>query len=359
VIADEIEECIVFGLPDERYFAAPGLSMSGMKALAVSPLFYQHQCIDRVQEEPSSQARFGSLVHCRLLEPNRFAETYAVPPSVEAYPGALVLQEEMKAWCAARSLPVSGTKPVLAERIQKHAAETGESVIVWDAVMAAWNKENAGKRLISHDEAERIRSIATVVREDETASKLLSSGYPEVSIFVRDPETGVLFKSRQDFWKTAATIDLKTFGRRRGESPKQAVNKALWYEGYFRQGVFYSRVRDLARRKLADGEIRVHGDVPADWLVKFVEARDHDFAFLFVEADAPHHLDFVTIKPSNMWGEARLYWGQAERWIDERIAEYADCLKRFGDEPWRDSLKGRTLDDMDMPQLAYQTEATS
>jgi hypothetical protein len=362
VIADDrLEEGIYLGLPEETYHGAHGLSNSAMKALAVSPLFYQHQCIDRVQEEPSSQARFGSLVHCRLLEPKRFAETYAVPPSVEAYPGALVTMEHLKAWCAERSVSTScKVKAELVERVQSHATLTGESVVVWDAVQAAWQKENANKRLLSHDEAERIRSIATVVREDETASKLLSSGYPEVSIFVRDPESGVLLKSRQDFWKTAATIDLKTFGRRRGESPKQAVNKALWYEGYFRQGVFYSRVRDLARQRLAEGTIRVHGDVPADWLAKFVEARDHDFAFLFVEADAPHHLDFVKLRRTTMFGEdVRLYWGEAERWIDARIAEYADCLRRFGDEPWRDSLEGRTLDDMDMPQLAFQTEAAS
>ncbi len=281
-----------------------------------------------------------------------------MPPSVEAYPGALVLQEQMKAWCAARGLPVSGTKPVLAERIQSHAAETGESVIVWDAVLAAWGKENAGKRLISHDEAERIRSVAKVVAECNVASKLLSNGYPEVSIFVRDPITGVLYKSRQDWWKTAATIDVKTLTRRRGETMKQAVNKALWYEGYFRQGVFYSRVRDLARRRLAEGTIRVHGDVPTDWLIKFTEADDHDFAFLFVESDAPHHLDFVRLQKSSMFGEARLYWSEAERWIDEQIATYAKCVDEFGDEPWRQSLKGRTLDDMDMPQLAFQSQET-
>lgn len=101
----------------------------------------------------------------------------------------------------------------------------------------------------------------------------------------------------------------------------------------------------------------VYGNAPnADWLAEFAES-DHAFAFLFIQADEPFHMDLVSLKRGgNVVGDY-LYWTAAEQWMSDRVAEYAECVERFGNKPWRDPVQLRSLIDDDMPQLSFAQES--
>ena len=81
----------------EEYRAAPGLSHSMLRQLAVSPLRLWARCIDpnREKEVPTPEMEFGSALHCKVLEAAEFDKRYACAISAEDYPGCLVTMEDL------------------------------------------------------------------------------------------------------------------------------------------------------------------------------------------------------------------------------------------------------------------------
>lgn len=352
------DEGLLFGdtMPFPEYLTAEGLSFHGMKDLAVSPLHYWHKHRSgQFREEDRDALRWGRIMHTFLLEPDAFGDRYAVAPRKGDYADLIDTMEDLRGWLKPIGEKVGGTKVQLIDR----AREAGCELPIWDCIVADWEAANDSREKIKPHELQRLNDLRTVIESDEKASAALSGGYSEVSMFVRDPETNVLLKCRIDKLKTRAIIDLKTFDLRDGQTPKEAINRAFWYLGYFRQGILYHRICGLVREKLKAGEIRVHGDVPTNWLADFETADDCSVGFLFVQGEEPFHMDLVELKRSSMFDGARLYWSQAERWIDDQIKEFAKCEATYGDRPWRDPVAGRALQDLDMPQQAYDRKVSA
>lgn len=350
---EEFEPGIYFDLPEAQYHAAAGLSCSGMKQLAVSPLNYWHHNLnpEREPRKETAALRFGKAAHCLGLEPERFASRYALKLRPEDCPGALVTVDDMRAFLEANGLPKSGKKKQdLIDRI----VNSGLPAVIWDDEVARHASLNAGKTLLGEEESTLIRRAGSVIASDPCASALLTGGVAEVSFFVRDPETGVMLKARMDYVRENATIDLKTFSNSRGKPTDRAVFEAIYYEGYFLQAVIYNRVRELARQQLAAGEIRTYGNVSEAWLKGFVEYESHGFGFVFIESCEPFDLRIVELAEAEAPGaEKNVYWHAGEKRIEELIDLYARCLKRFGDRPWREPQRPRILHDTDVPQMMF------
>lgn len=69
---------IVKDMPDEEYFANSSISSTDIKRFISDPFnFYQHKFGKFEDEVPPSMV-FGTHVHCRLLEPQRYQEEYVV-----------------------------------------------------------------------------------------------------------------------------------------------------------------------------------------------------------------------------------------------------------------------------------------
>lgn len=349
----QIEPGVYFGLPESVYHAAPGLSNSGMKQLAVSPLNYWHCNLNPDYERPqeTDAQRFGTAVHCRLLEPERFPRCYAEKLSRDDYPNALDTIDEMKAFLLAHNLPTScKRKQELIDRIREHELD----VEIWDDVQTWHAEATAGKVLLGRKEWQRVDRVAEIVAADPFASAAVTGGVPEVSFFVRDPETGVLLKARMDYVRPTATIDVKTFSNSRGKPTDKAVFEAIYYEGYYRQCVFYHRVRELARQQLVAGEIGLHGEAPPEWLQAFLAADQHNFAFLFIESTEPFDLRVVVLRRAEAPGaDTNIFWASAEMQIAEMTAIYAECVEKYGDGPWREPHRPHVLADTDLPQLLF------
>ena len=114
--------------------------------------------------------RVGTLGHMCLFEPNRFRAETAVAPIVDR--------------------------------------RTREGKSIWEQFQA----ENAGKELITADEAEQLQAMRTAVRAHPAAAKLLDNGNPEVSMFAKDDDTDTRLGRIVAIVALAAAVAIRDIG---------------------------------------------------------------------------------------------------------------------------------------------------
>ncbi len=146
---------IYFDLPIEDYHNDPALSKSGIVDLMESEIDYwsRSPLNPNRHEDKNTTLDFGKMVHMRLLEPEKFDEHYFVMGNAS--------------W-----------------------GDTRKSV----------------SRTDYNDSTRAINNVHSV----EYSRSLVTGGYPEVSIFWRDDESGLMFKMRPDYLKTFVASDYKT-----------------------------------------------------------------------------------------------------------------------------------------------------
>lgn len=93
-------------------------------------------------------------------------------------------------------------------------AANGKKVALWSDIYAQWADNNKGKTILQPEEWEKLQHMRRALENHDAARKLLFSkrgGQAEVSIYWRDPETGILLRCRVD-WTRAdlLPVDLKT-----------------------------------------------------------------------------------------------------------------------------------------------------
>ena len=170
----------------------------------------------------------------------------------------------------------------------------------WRTKAAQEARANAYDRgfvpLLSGD-VETVRSMAEVFRNDPDVGPLLADGVAEVSMFGRDPETGVWVRGRID-WINAearAFVDVKTTT----DASEAGFNKAVERFGYAMQAAWYVDLADqlpelpevdrfifAAQEKEAPYFVHVF-DLNADWLAigRHLNRRALDLFAQCVETD--------------------------------------------------------------------------
>jgi PDDEXK-like domain of unknown function (DUF3799) len=326
----------ILDITNEEHHRIRALSNSGMRDLAVSPLRYWYRWINpapQEEREETAAQSMGSALHCAVLESEEaFEARYARALSPSDWPMCLDTIQDIRGWITDKGEKPKGTRK---DEVIAHALDLmlriGEEVPILQVEEARFRMANEGKTILNPDEWERLAGMAQALAEEPALKPILESGKPEVSIVARDPETGVLLKARLDWMAPGTTLDLKSFTVKRGGSIDQAIHDAIYYESYYRQAYFY----DLVRR-LATGE----------------DQGRTDFVFAFVESDQPHETRLTRLE-AKRGGSLNLFWERARIEVRTMIREYAECLAKFGDDPWREKQEIRTLADEDIRQLAY------
>jgi exodeoxyribonuclease VIII len=103
-------------------------SPSALMALRKDPEIYKMRYIDKVDDTTEAMA-FGTLVHKRVLEPELFANEYAILPEKNAAND--YDSERLKAMCKEFGEKVTGTKRELAERIRNHLPD----FVIWEELL--------------------------------------------------------------------------------------------------------------------------------------------------------------------------------------------------------------------------------
>jgi exodeoxyribonuclease VIII len=196
---------IYYDLSNQDYHAGPGISKSGLDAIAKSPAHYYSRYLDPARPaapEPTPSMKTGTLAHCVILESEQFENRYLVRPE-----GIDLRTKEGRAWAATID---PGLDVITAEQYARAIAQ-----------------------------AESIKRLPDV-------AEAFANGRSEVSAFWTDKETGVLCKCRPDFVHDASAdgvilFDLKTtqdaspaeFGR--SVAKWRYHVQAAWYSDGYRQ----------------------------------------------------------------------------------------------------------------------------
>jgi hypothetical protein len=127
-------------VPWDDYLALPGASISRLKELKRSPLHYKFRLTN---PKETTSLSLGKAAHCAVLEPERFSHDYAV-------------------W----------------DRRTESGNMAPRNGKWWDAFKDA----NAGKSIITEDEAATAMAIQAAVRSNPDAMRYLTAGDPEVTM---------------------------------------------------------------------------------------------------------------------------------------------------------------------------------
>jgi len=148
----------------EEYKAAEGVNKSQLDQINISPKHLQHYL--KNPPEPTKAMEFGGIIHSAILEPDWFYENLVISPDLNKN------TKKYKAW----------------------ALEHEDCELVLDK-----------------KEAEMITGMLNAFASHPKASALLN-GKVEQSIFVKDPDTGLLCKGRADILHNEgeAIIDYKS-----------------------------------------------------------------------------------------------------------------------------------------------------
>ncbi|MCL4683076.1 MAG: PD-(D/E)XK nuclease-like domain-containing protein [Rhodocyclaceae bacterium] len=233
------------GISHEDYHADRScVSVSSLKEMLRSPAHYRAYLDIGRKETPSLM--FGTAAHVRLLEPQDFAQRYVVAP-----PG----DRRTKAY-------------------------------------KDFEAANAGKAILTADEAAAIERIAANVDAHQGAAALLRRGLKEVTLIWQDAETGIWIKARPDCLAisldTGVCLDLKTT---EDASPNAFVRACASYS------------YDLQAAVYLDGLREVFG-------------RDFDFCFLPAEKSEPHGVALYGA-PEDMLESGRRKFRRALRQLAE------------------------------------------
>ena len=179
-----------------EYAAAPGCNFSTLKHMAISPKHYRHAL--ETSREDNVAMILGRAAHTAVFEPKRFQLEFAV-------------------WSDSRRT----------NAYKEFAAEC----------------EAQGRAVLKTEEYETVQAIRDSVRGTSPVAKLLEKGRPEVSLFWRNPQTGIECKGRLD-WIAGRTaiLDLKTTI----SIDESWFSKQAWKMNYFHQAAMYREGYDVS-----------------------------------------------------------------------------------------------------------------
>lgn len=209
-------------------------SASGLKQILRSPAHFKFWVEDPEADKESTALTFGKAFHAATLEPDVFAETYAVlPPDAPQRPTAAML----------------------------NAAKNSDSSLARIGWWERWDADNPGRIILSAADYERAQRMADSVRAHPVAAGLLVGGEREITFRWQDEETGLAAKCRADLYANGEfLLDLKSC---RDASP----------DGFARAVAAYHY--DLQCQHYLEG-IRANGD-SIRWMI-----------LLAVESDPPY-----------------------------------------------------------------------
>lgn len=252
---------IYYDLSSEEYHADPALSSSGIKTLLKKPLKYWHNSpLNANRKQEDSQAmKVGRAFHTMLLEPEKFNEEFSIKPNVQS-------------------------------------------------------TTTAG--MVGAGDYQDMLEAVKVVRGDVTIAPLLTGGHPEVSIFWRDEETGVMCRVRFDYLPKRIGVDYKTTT----DVSRESIGYAIADYRY-----------DLSAAMYLDGlnQAGLMGD-------------DHlGFVLLFQEKKAPYLCEAVRLS------EDLLAIGRRD--FRHGLDIYKQYIEKYGAAKWSDNcggVKDFGIDDM-------------
>jgi len=191
------EPGIYLNVPFSEYLQWDCFSKSMIKPLLKSPAHLQHSLIN---DEKTLQMIFGSLVDCRLFEPEEFKNVFAIKP--DTYISLVKGKEVEKTW--------SGNS----HTCQKWISDAKDS----------------GKIVVSKEDVEKADTIIERIKAHKIAKEWLNGAMYQVSVVWIDDTLGVRCKARYDCYKQGEPIvDLKLTFDASPSSFSRTINSQMYH----------------------------------------------------------------------------------------------------------------------------------
>ena len=194
----------------EEYQVIEAVNNSSLKHMTRSAAHFYAEVLDpeREAKAPSDALILGNAIHTAILEPDLFVHKYAVVPD------------------DAPKRPTSVQRSA-----KKPSDDTVAAIEFWDR----FNAENAGRIILTKDQAEICRKVSRKFLSSNTAQFLFSKGQPEVSLVWEDPIEEVLCKGRADWINDTMIIDIKSSI----DASEAEFSRAAFNYDYAMQAAFY------------------------------------------------------------------------------------------------------------------------
>lgn len=208
-------------LSNEDYHSSDAIGSSGIKEFLECPALYHAKYISKTAESKYSNATsIGTHAHLTLLEPEKFEDEYLIAP---------------KTYISNKGKKNEQEKPLDKKTV------TGWKEFCTEA-------SEMRKTPLLHKEFEQITAMAAAVKAHNLANVMLTKGRAEMSFFAKDPETGLMLKSRPDYLVKMdgignVLVDYKTTGLDLSES---AQSRNAFSLGRQIQAAHHKRVTELA-----------------------------------------------------------------------------------------------------------------
>jgi len=226
----------------DDYFQIPALSASGINRWYESPYhFWQSSPFNplHVEIEQTDAMKLGTLAHLLLLEPEKYASTYAVAPQVDK--------------------------------------RTKEG----KAIYAEFEAENAGKIVIKPDVADKAFAMQKAIFAHTGAANLIRGGEVEKPIFWHDESLPC--KAKPDCIRevdgACLVVDYKTGGNIKWND----LSTFIYNRGYHRQAAWYMDGVEKVTGRRPDGFALIVQDVDLPELIamplvsaEFIELGQHE-----------------------------------------------------------------------------------
>jgi len=250
------------GLSYEDYDAIPGLRSSDLKLLKRSPLHWK--TAREKKQEPSEAQEFGKIFHSMIENGEDFLQNYKIEP---VFIGKTKDGKESTRSAAAK------------EARDRWYADLRPGAIV---VKEAW--------------IETLLGMMAAVKKHRLVGNLLKNGVRETSLWVEDPETGVVLKCRPDFISEQGfLVDIKT--------TRNAHQDEFFWDIFGTRGYFYSLQAAHYNHCL-----RVAGISPGE-----------SATIVAIEKEPPYGIMVYPLDVSNL--------GPGEQWRAHLTKIYAQCLE--------------------------------
>lgn len=358
---------IYFGMSDDTYHGIHACSASGLKKLSVSSMDYWADSIvnperddDRVQKDYFD---FGKAIHCFVLEGEEvYSKRYVV--GLEKPKDVLETTDQIKFRIAEL-----GHKPCSKGFDDNSRAAKKEDWIaqllalepdakIWDRMKADFDAENEGAEIVTHKINRRVRIAAKMIQSHPELKDAFTGGFAEVAVFFYCPETGAPMKSKFDYLKMRAIVDLKSFANRGGMPINRAIEKAIASMRYNVQHVVYDQAVEAIRNLIREHGLSAIHDCD-DPTTEEAEARQ-TFLFRWAQQTEPPAFMFV-FQQSGMAPVTRgrimprgTVFSVTRSRVRELKARWVDCARTYGTDPWLDIEPIDTIEDEAIP--LYATE---
>lgn len=179
----------------------------------------------------------------------------------------------------------------------------GKEVKLWSDVKAQWDEVNKDRQILNQAQWDAVHMAANSIKNHPAASKLLSKGKAEQSIYWTDESTGELCRCRPDWWRDdGIVVDLKT-----------TENASL----------------DGFAKSIANFRYDVQAAFYLDGIEKATGKRPRGFVFVAIEKKPPFAVGVYVLKAETL--------GDATEVYKRDLAVYAACNQSgawpgYGDE---------------------------